>query len=1269
MTSLFQRFAATSFVVALGAAAFVLSGSHLLAQDSVDPVDPLEDKALQEEAAAQFEQALATFQQALGTAVEEAGKGGKTRRKNLARAELLLGKISRLTETTTKQGDTRKFLKGLDAEKLGPVLNAYVRYQRARLAMAEGDTKSADALLGELGLVHDWWLLGPFDNERGSGFKTKGPAEDKIDLDGKWKGKSRSVSWRKVPVRSRFGYVNLDAMLRPNNQAYAYAVSLVKSDAARAAALRLGSDEAVKVWWNGHEVLSRDLRRELAFDQDVVGLQMNAGWNVLLMKVHDQTGAWGFRARLTDADGKPLTGVSYATNREQADEALSAPPSASAFEGNVAEGARAYYDEVTGGAGAGARELFHLGWLHHTRGYDSHSDRKAESLLKRAMELDPENGILRFHYAEAASPPTEMAVEKEENKQRLSREKALELNPGYALAYRALATYYTSSLVNLERAETLIRKALEINPEFVEARLDLVAILSRRGLTAQAEIEREKALADPRAESLERLARTRAGRLQGQRRALAAADAWKQVLALDARSNDVRRRLVELAVESMERADAIALLDAILEMNPYSNTSRRRKAELLEGAADWDGAQAVLREALELCPEDDRLLRALGRVQRKSGDASGALATFRLALKVNPKLQELERYVNFMDPESTPYEDAYAVDIMPYVDRAANYANPENDSHVYLLDQIVNKVNTDGTASTYTHQAVKILNEGGVKQFQRFFANSRSGQAFKWKTARVIRGTGADAKIIQGKKQNNGRFRFANFPALKVGDVVDLAFRADDRRPTVFGDYFGTVNYFAGDVPMIESRYTLITPAEKPFYFHQRNLDVQPTTATSKDGKEKIYTWRVENTLKVKPEPGMPGPREMYPLVQVSTYENWDAFAAWWWGMIRDQHIASDEITKKVEELVDGKETRLEKVRAIYDFVTTDITYQAWAFGPHGYKPYTTTAIFDKREGDCKDKAILFNTMLKAIDVPAFPVLILGEPGGRSEEDLSLAMVGHFNHCISYVPDADGKGTEMWLDGTATYHSAFLPPQMDRGASVVVINDAGAQLKQIPIGDPKDNGIDQELTFTINPDGSATAEAELTFRGDGATQIRRVFSVEGQRELTLKSMLASLFGKSTLISQDFDDLRDLSTVSASFRVKFEIASFAKPDGQTFTLPTNFMGGFKDQSNMVTRAEREHDLLMGSPTLVTLSAKYILPEGWTVENAPEDVTIEHAAGGFVSKSTQDGTTLTLSRSMQLNKTRVTVDEYPSFRENLNKLSSISSQTWKVKPKAE
>src|SRR6185436_9445838 len=110
-----------------------------------------------------------------------------------------------------------------------------------------------------------------------------------------------------------------------------------------------------------------------------------------------------------------------------------------------------------------------------------------------------------------------------------------------------------------------------------------------------------------------------------------------------------------------------------------------------------------------------------------------------------------------------------------------------------------------------------------------------------------------------------------------------------------------------------------------------------------------------------------------------------------------------------------------------------------------------------------KDKAILFNTLLHEIGVQGYPVLInaaFQQP--RGEEDLTLPMIGHFNHCIAFVPDADGKGTPMWFDGTAEYASAMLPPAGDQGAKVIVVKPEGAEVMQIPRGAAETLGIAQK---------------------------------------------------------------------------------------------------------------------------------------------------------------------------------------------------------------
>ena len=85
--------------------------------------------------------------------------------------------------------------------------------------------------------------------------------------------------------------------------------------------------------------------------------------------------------------------------------------------------------------------------------------------------------------------------------------------------------------------------------------------------------------------------------------------------------------------------------------------------------------------------------------------------------------------------------------------------------------------------------------------------------------------------------------------------------------------------------------------------------------------------------------------------------------------------------------------------------------------------------------GGCPALAEIRQRVEKFAAVPA-PVLIFGEDR-RGKEDLTLPLMRHFNHCISWVKHGGEKG--LFLDGTAEHHPYQTLPSMDYGANVVVI--------------------------------------------------------------------------------------------------------------------------------------------------------------------------------------------------------------------------------------
>ncbi|MDP6507292.1 MAG: hypothetical protein QF886_26930, partial [Planctomycetota bacterium] len=196
----------------------------------------------------------------------------------------------------------------LKSEKAHPVLKGHVEWFQANLERDSHQRKAVKARLKRLGFIRDWWVIGPFDNEGKGGFERPYPPEKAIELKSTYKGRERDVQWRQFPPINDFGYQNLATVFRPNLQVCAFALAGVQSDRDQPVAIRIGSDDAIKIWLNGHQVLSNSAYRPPGFDQDVIGADLQKGFNYILVKVCQKDGNWGFRLRLTKPDGSPVSG-------------------------------------------------------------------------------------------------------------------------------------------------------------------------------------------------------------------------------------------------------------------------------------------------------------------------------------------------------------------------------------------------------------------------------------------------------------------------------------------------------------------------------------------------------------------------------------------------------------------------------------------------------------------------------------------------------------------------------------------------------------------------------------------------------------------------------------------------------------------------------------------------------------------------------------------------------------------------------------------------
>jgi HEAT repeat protein len=122
-----------------------------------------------------------------------------------------------------------------------------------------------------------------------------------------------SVVWRIVPMADgpqNAWHLDLAKLIGGDERA-AFLRSRVWSPKAQKAALLAGSNDGIKIYWNGSMVLGNNIGRGIGKDQEQVEVDLKEGWNSLMLGVYQMGGGWAACARVADLDGKPLAGLKF----------------------------------------------------------------------------------------------------------------------------------------------------------------------------------------------------------------------------------------------------------------------------------------------------------------------------------------------------------------------------------------------------------------------------------------------------------------------------------------------------------------------------------------------------------------------------------------------------------------------------------------------------------------------------------------------------------------------------------------------------------------------------------------------------------------------------------------------------------------------------------------------------------------------------------------------------------------------------------------------
>jgi hypothetical protein len=572
--------------------------------------------------------------------------------------------------------------------------------------------------------------------------------------------------------------------------------------------------------------------------------------------------------------------------------------------------------------------------------------------------------------------------------------------------------------------------------------------------------------------------------------------------------------------------------------------------------------------------------------------------------------------------------------------------------------RIVRVLNRDGR-----HEAVARVvyrtDTGKVRDLRAWIAYA-SGDVKEFGKKDIV-----DLSLAENDVYNESRVQvISGTSAVDPGTVFGYESLLEDR------SIFTQISHdFQGEVPVLVSRFILELPAgwtAQSLVSNHKGIEPQLNGSS--------YTWQIENLPPIDEEPARPSLSSLVPRLNISyfppagapgtvqTFKNWQQVSVWLDSIQTPQAKPDAAITAQAQKLVEGKQTEMERIRAIARFAQ-DIKYVSIQTGlgrGGGYKPHVAGDVLQKSYGDCKDKSNLMRAMLKAIGIESYPVAVYSGDRYYVRED--WASPEQFNHAIIAIRvsnevkapavfEHEKFGRLLFFDPTDSYTTPGNLPSEEQDSLALIVSPEIVALTRLPASSPDDNMLKREVKAFLTRDGVLSAGIREHCSGSTAGYNRSIYgrySPEEYRKMIEHWITHGAPGSQvTTIEAGEED-------SGNFFVKVDLtsASYAKRmGGQLLIFKPAIVG--RRRSTFFTEKDRKYPVVLDADAF-TESTEFELPAGYDIDEIPESVSLETGFGKYTAEWRSEDNKVYFNRVMKINNAIIDPKDYASVKDFFNSM---------------
>lgn len=466
--------------------------------------------------------------------------------------------------------------------------------------------------------------------------------------------------------------------------------------------------------------------------------------------------------------------------------------------------------------------------------------------------------------------------------------------------------------------------------------------------------------------------------------------------------------------------------------------------------------------------------------------------------------------------------DARGASAPDWLVRAAKQPNPravgDAPAVVLLLDHELS-VSGGGVATTRERRAVRFVKASGAVHAAAFVRYLTDTERVSDLRAWVLRTDGGvvplrkdeivDAAASPQDAFNESRLQYLDASRqVTPGDV--FGYEWTRKGPELFGQLDWP---FQDRLPTLSSRLSVALP--EGWTVAASTLE-GPAPRETREGAR--TTWEIENLPYIPDEVLAPDESTLAPRVAVSwkrpaaeagpvpsnlAFGSWEAVSRYLAELSEAQAEPSAAVKARAAELTAGAATEKAKVEALCRGVQK-LNYVSVQLGMGrggGYKPHVADEVLRKGHGDCKDKATLLRSLLRAAGIRSWGVVLYS--GDSSFVRKEWPSPQQFDHMIvaiemKEVPEGAPAVVEkdrpplLLFDPTSETVPFGDLPASDRFGWGLVVRAEGGSLVRMP-GAPA-GGFLEERTVrgAVRTDGSVAVRFEWQAQGPQGDSLRRL---------------------------------------------------------------------------------------------------------------------------------------------------------------------------------